>query len=114
MGEPNVRGSRRINGGGTLPGVDVAVAESTASIELAGAAEKAAAANPDASVPRVRGKLRADVKAAARTLTGGECRHEGSLRGGAAVDPKDCHEETQRRGGLATLMKSIAPERLKA
>jgi len=53
MGEPNVREWRRTDGGGTLPGADVAFAESTASVELTGAAEKAAAAKPEASVPRV-------------------------------------------------------------
>jgi hypothetical protein len=36
---------------GTLSGADIAFTESTTSIELAGAAEKAATAKPDASVP---------------------------------------------------------------
>jgi len=59
MGEPNVRESRRIDWGGTLPVADVAFAfaESTDSVKLAGAAEKAAAAKPEALVLRMRGKL---------------------------------------------------------
>ena len=79
-----MRESRRIDWGGTLPGADVAFAESTDSVELAGAAEKAAAAKPEALVPRMRGKLQADVRGRCKNVDWWRVRHKESPRG---VDP---------------------------
>jgi len=47
MGQPNLRESKRTDEGGTPLGAGVALSESTDSVELAGAAEKAAATKPD-------------------------------------------------------------------
>jgi len=104
MGEPNVRESRRIDWGGTLPVADVAFAESTDSVELAGAAEKAAAAKPEALVLRMRGKLQADVRGRCKNVDWWRVQAQGV----AARGRPHYREETQQRRGLATL-KSIAP-----